>query len=207
MVSRPEWSFTRHFEGSFFTSTQAGAEPKAVWERYLQCAAARADARDPHGATVAAGCEKAVVLVWRLRGKGTLATSPCAVYLGRLATSPVSQGCRSTRTWASMKKWVPKQWCQRAYNVALLVVSNGYQIAVHPVATLLFDLILFPLLSCIYLSMFHDSSESCNIERFLFTRELWGLPFHSLLVSQHRKPSQLPSAIWSQCWCNACSVI
>lgn len=71
--------FARFTPAWIASSGPPGAEPKAVWERYLQCAAARADARDLHGATVAAGCEKAVVLVWRLRGKGTLETSPCAV--------------------------------------------------------------------------------------------------------------------------------
>ena len=53
-----------------------------MWERHLQCAAVRADARDPHGATVAAGSEKSVVLIWRLKGKGSLETGPCEVYLG-----------------------------------------------------------------------------------------------------------------------------
>eukprot|EP00438_Fugacium_kawagutii_P000724 Skav211043 [mRNA] locus=scaffold1434:280706:298513:- [translate_table: standard] len=56
-----------------------GAEPKGVWERHLQCAAARADQRDPCGVTVAAGSEKAVVLIWRLKSKGALETAPCEV--------------------------------------------------------------------------------------------------------------------------------
>ncbi|CAE7039337.1 unnamed protein product [Symbiodinium sp. CCMP2592] len=57
----------------------AGAQPASAWQRHVQCAAARESPRDPRSCIVAAGCERSVVLLWRLVSGSPLQESPIEV--------------------------------------------------------------------------------------------------------------------------------
>ena len=61
------------------TIAPAGAEPASAWQRQLQCAAARPSITDPRSCIIAAGCERSVVLVWRLVSGLPLNEGPCDV--------------------------------------------------------------------------------------------------------------------------------
>ena len=73
-----------HLFGRFKPAWQAklapaGAEPASAWQRHLQCAAARESCTDPRSCIIAAGCERSVVLVWRLVSGLPLHEEPCDV--------------------------------------------------------------------------------------------------------------------------------
>ncbi|CAE7360103.1 unnamed protein product [Symbiodinium sp. KB8] len=57
----------------------AGAQPASAWQRHVQCAAARESPRDPRSCIVAAGCERSVVLLWRLVSGSPLQEAPIEV--------------------------------------------------------------------------------------------------------------------------------
>ena len=63
-------------------SSPAGAQPAAIWQRYFQCASARASRQQDGAVTVAAGCERGVVLVWRLPSQGEPEKAPRDVLPG-----------------------------------------------------------------------------------------------------------------------------
>ena len=56
-----------------------GAEPASAWQRHVQCAAAREDTSDPSSCVIAAGCERSVVLLWRLTSGSPLVDGPTDV--------------------------------------------------------------------------------------------------------------------------------
>ena len=60
-------------------TSPVGVEPADAWQRYVQCAAARESTADKHSCIVAGGCERSVVLLWRLTSGSPLPQGPSDV--------------------------------------------------------------------------------------------------------------------------------
>ncbi|CAK9044983.1 Uncharacterized protein SCF082_LOCUS25478 [Durusdinium trenchii] len=105
------WLFARFAPAWTAVTAPEGAQPAAVWQRYLQCASARAGSADPTGLTIAAGCERGVVLVWRLSGKGTPERAPCEVLKPNTLDADLV---------------VSIAWCPRSEELLVAGLSTGY---------------------------------------------------------------------------------